>query len=338
MKAIRVVKPGELQLIEVEKPEIKNPGEVRIKVRAVGICGSDIGIWSGANSMATYPRILGHEVAGEVESVGPAVKGLKVGDKVALEPITFCGKCYACRQGRPNVCKTLEVYGVHRDGGYCEFLVADESKFHKVPDSLTFSQIVLIEPYTIAAQNVWRAGVQSGDIVLVHGAGPIGLAIASTAKRLGAVVIVSEINDHRLGIAKEFGADFTINPLKEDFAARINEATGGMGPNVIFEATGVPALLTQAVEIASEAGRIVPLAFTAEPIPVSVALINKKELAILGTRLQTYKFASVIETFEENLDHVNRLITGVYPAEQFQQAFDAVVDPESVHCKVVLTF
>jgi len=338
MRAIRAAKPHDLQWIELPKPEIEGPKDVQIRVRAAGVCGSDIGIWNGSNSLATYPRVLGHEIAGEVEAVGSEVGGLKVGDHVCLDPISYCGKCYACRQNRPNVCKDLKVYGVHRDGGYCEYLVADEARFHKVPDSLTFEQSVMIEPFTIAAQNVWRANVQAGDVVLIHGAGPIGLILTDTAKRLGATVIVSEINEHRLGVAKEFGADFTINPNKEEFLARVEEITGGMGPNVIFEATGVPALLTQAVELVSEAGRIVPLAFTATPIPVSVALINKKELAILGTRLQTNKFAPVIETFEQKLDHVNRMITGTYPAEQFQQAFEDFVDPTSTHCKVILTF
>jgi len=338
MKAIRAVKPHDLQLVEIEKPELQSPTDVRIRVCVVGICGSDIGIWRGTNSLATYPRVLGHEVAGEVEAVGSDVQGLKIGDRVVLEPIKYCGTCYACRQGRPNVCKVLEVYGVHREGGYCEYMVADQQKFHKFSDKLTFEQAVLIEPYTIAAQNVWRAGVQSGDVVLIHGAGPIGLAITGTAKRLGATVIISEINEARLHMAGEFGADFTINPAKEDLKERLNEITSGMGPNVIFEATGVPALMTLSVELASEAGRIVPLAFTAEPIPLSIALINKKELGILGTRLQTYKFANVIETFEEHLPHVNRLITGIYPAEQFQQAFDDVVAPDSKHCKVLLKF
>jgi len=232
----------------------------------------------------------------------------------------------------------MKVYGVHADGGFCEYFVADECKFHKIPDSLSFPQAVMIEPYTIAAQSTWRGNVQKDDFVLIHGAGPIGLVIADMAKSMGAVTIVSEVNEYRLGLAGDIGADYTINPVKENLKDRLNEITNDMGPNVIFEATGVPALFTEAVELVSEAGRIVPLAFISDPTPINIALVCKKEIGILGTRLQTFKFASVIEKFEQYLGCADRLITGVYPAEQFQQVFNELTDPKSTHCKVILTF
>ena len=338
MKAIRAVEPYNVQWVDMEKPALKHPRDLRIRVRAAGVCGSDIHIWHGTNINATYPRILGHEIAGEVEAVGPQVERLKVGDRVVLEPTRSCGSCYACANGRPNVCQSLEVFGVHADGGFCEYFVADEGNFHKVPDSLPFEHAALIEPCTIAAQSVWRGGVRTGDLVLIQGAGPIGLLIANAAKSLGTVVIVSEVNAHRLGIAGQFGADHLINPAEQDLKARLGEITNGMGPNVIFEATGVPALISETVEIASVAGRIVPLAFNTEPIPVNFSQIVKKELAICGTRLQTHQFAPVIERFEENLERVSRLITGVYPAEEFMRAFNDFVARDSKHCKVMLTF
>ena len=338
MKAIRAIKPHQLQLVELEKPALKHPDDVRIRVRAAGVCGSDIHIWHGTNIFATYPRTLGHEVSGEVESVGPDVTSLKAGDRVVLEPIRYCGKCYACANGRPNVCHALQVFGVHTDGGFCEYLVANERNFHKVPDGISFEQAALVEPFTIAAQNVWRAGTQKDDVVLIHGAGPIGLTITDTAKRLGTVVIVSEVNDYRLNIAREFGADHLINPARENLKDRLSEITGGMGPNVIFEATGVPALFSESIELASIAGRIVPLAFGTQPIPINISQVTKKELGIMGTRLQTYKFAPVIETFSQRLNRVDRMLTGVYPAEEFQRAFDDATDKNANHCKIVLTF
>jgi len=338
MKAIQIAEPHKLQMVDVPMPEIQHPDEVRIKIRAVGLCGSDIGIWQGKNPFATYPRVPGHEVAGEIESVGANVSNLKVGDPVVLEPFRACGTCYACKQDRPNVCGTLQVYGVHRDGGFCEYLVVPAENCHKVPRSLPFEIIPLIEPYTIAAQSVSRAQVAAGDFVLIHGAGPIGLVIADTASRLGATVIISEINAHRLNMAKDFGAAYLLNPATQSAREEVLAITDGMGPNVIFEATGVPALFTEAIDLVSVAGRVVPLAFNTEPIPVNVSLINKKEIGIMGTRLETHKFPEVIADFSGNLDRVNRLLSGVYTADEFENAFKDFVAPDSTHSKIVLTF
>lgn len=338
MKAIRALEPNNVQWVEVETPQIKTPTDVRIRVKAAGVCGSDIHIAHGTNIYATYPRILGHEIAGEVESIGSQVHELKVRDKVVLEPIRYCGKCYACTHGHPNVCQHLQVYGVHLDGGFAEYMVADQKNFHKVPDSLRFEQAAMVEPYTIGAQCTWRGGVQKDDVVLIHGAGPMGLIAADVAKSLGAQVIISEVNDYRLNAAKQFGADHLINPAKQDLKTALNEITGGMGPNVILEATGVPALLSQSIELVSPAGRVVALGFGTEPIPINFALVNKKELGIFGTRLQSYKFKPTIESFLQHLSRIDALVTGHYPASEFKQAFDDFSDKNSKTCKVVLTF
>jgi L-gulonate 5-dehydrogenase len=287
---------------------------------------------------ATYPRILGHEIAGEVESAGAGVTALKVSDKVVLEPVRYCGECYACVNGHPNVCQKLQVYGVHLDGGFAEYLVADEKNFHRVPDDMSFEHAAMVEPYTIGAQCTWRGGVKEGDAVLVHGAGPIGLIAADVSKNLGATVIVSEVNEYRLNAARQFGADHLINPARQDLKAALNDITGGMGANVILEATGVPALLSESVELASAAGRIVALGFGQEPIPINFALVNKKELGIYGTRLQSHKFKQVIDGFARYENSVKALITATYPARDFQRAFDDFSDKNSKTCKVVLTF
>ena len=338
MKAIKVSVPHDVKWVDVETPQVRSDTDVRIKVKAGGVCGSDIHVAHGTNIFATYPRIVGHEIAGEVESAGPGVAGLKIGDKVVLEPFKCCGACYACTHSRPNVCQHLQVFGVHIDGGFAEYLVADERNFHKVPDSLTFEQATLVEPYTIGTQSVWHANVQSGDMALIHGAGPIGLIIADICSSLGATVIISEINEYRLKNAKRFGAHHLINPMNQDARRVLAEITGNMGPNVIFESTGVQALISESVEIASVAGRIVPLAFNNTPVPINFAQINKKELRISGTRHQTYKFKPVIEKFCENLGRINALVTGVYPASEFMQAFDDFSDKNSNNIKVVLTF
>ena len=338
MKAIQVVKPRDVRWVDLPMPEITEANQVRVKVKAAGVCGSDIHIAHGTNVFATYPRIIGHEVSGEVESIGSAVEGLAVGDLVVLEPIAYCGECYACKNGRPNVCQNLQVYGVHRDGGFCQYIVVPASRLYKVPSAFSARQAAAIEPFTIGAQCAWRGGVKAGDTVLVTGAGPMGLIAVDTCKALGATVIVAELNDYRLEMAKAFGADFTINPSAANLRDELMNITSGEGPNVILEATGVPELISSAIELVSVAGRVVPLGFGREPVPIDFAMVTKKEVGIFGSRLQTYKFEPVIKRLANNLGRIDMLINKVYPAKDYAQAFEDFTAQDSKVCKAILEF
>lgn len=339
MKSIQITKPGVMSIVDRAIPRIASDTDVLVHVRAVGICGSDIHIYHGTNPYAVYPRVPGHEVAGEVVEVGRAVKRIKIGDKVVLEPIaSFCESCYACKKGRYNVCQNLKVSGVHVDGGFQEYIVAKERMVHKFPDYLTFEQATLIEPYTIGEQSNFRAGTAKDDIVLIHGAGPIGLIICDVAKQRGAFCIISEINGRRLEIAKEFGADCVINPSAEDLKKKIAEITDGAGPNVIFETTGAPSLLNDSVRMVSAAGTVVPLTFGSDPIPIDFKEVNKKEVNIVGTRLQSNKFPVAISYISSKKDKINKLITHIYPVDNYMEAFETFMNKESGACKVVLTF
>ena len=195
---------------------------------------------------------------------------------------------------------------------------------------MTYQQAALCEPFTIGLQANWRGDVRPGDVVLVHGGGPIGLIVANIAKSRGATVIVSEPNESRLAMAKDFGADYSINPMKEDLDAFINKLTDGEGVNVIFEAAGVPALLAHATSQLSPAGRLVAMTFGKE--------INAKELTILGTRHQYQKFPEVVKILPDHLKEVDEITTHVFKAEDFQKAFDTLADRNSGAGKVVLTF
>lgn len=338
MKAIQVVKPGDVRLVNRETPRIQKEDQVLMKVRAAGICGSDIHVLHGTNPVAVYPLVPGHEISGEVVDTGSAVSRLKSGDRVILEPITYCGSCYACKKGRQNVCESLRVNGAHVDGGFQEYLLATEKQLHKIPDSISFEQAALIEPYTIGTQANWRGGVTANDVVLVYGAGPIGLIVLDTARSIGASCIVSEVGQARRKAAQTFGADLVINPLEEDLENVVAEFTNNMGPNVIFEAAGVNALFEQAIKIASPAGTIVVMNLSVNPAAVAMAPIVKKELNIVGTRLQNNKFREVIDSFSNKLDNVNKLVTHTFDFKDFQRAFSAFEDRDSGVCKIVLTF
>lgn len=338
MKAIQVVKPGDVRLVEREIPSVHKADQVLMKVRAAGICGSDIHVAHGTNPVAIYPLVPGHEISGEVVDIGSAVSRLRKGDRVILEPITYCGECYACKKGRQNVCESLQVNGAHVDGGFQEYLLTTEKQLHKIPDGVSFIQATLVEPYTIGAQANWRGGVTEDDIVLIYGAGPIGLVVLDTARSASATCIVSEISPARRAAAKKFGADLVINPLGENLEKIVAEFTNNSGPNVIFEAAGVNSLFEQAIKIVSAAGTVVAMNLSVNPAAVAMAPIVKKEINIVGSRLQNNKFRQVIETFPDKLNKVNMLITHTFDFEDFQRAFTAFEDRNSGVCKIVLTF
>ncbi|MDD3368881.1 MAG: zinc-binding alcohol dehydrogenase family protein [Lachnospiraceae bacterium] len=339
MKAITVVEPNKVVLEEREKPKITAPDQVLVKIKAAGICGSDVHVAHGTNPYAKYPVVIGHEAAGEIEAVGEDVKDLEIGDGVVFEPITYCGKCYACRTGHHNVCKELKVLGCIVDGVFQDYFVCRRSQVYRFDkNKMSYIQAATCEPYTIGAQANWRGNVSKGDVVLVHGAGPIGLIVADVAKSRGATVIVSEPNESRLKMAKDFGADYMVNPMKEDLDQVIFEITNGEGVNVVFEAAGIPALLSHATEILSPAGRLVAMTFGKEPIPVNFKAINAKELTILGTRHQYQKFPETVENLPMRLDRVDKLITHVFTVEEYQKAFDTLADKNSGAGKVILTF
>ncbi|MFD1449757.1 MULTISPECIES: zinc-binding alcohol dehydrogenase family protein [Oceanobacillus] len=338
MKAIQVENPGELEIVEIEKPKLEGLQDVIVKVKNVGICGSDVHIYHGSNPFTVYPRIIGHEVSGIVEEVGEEVSSVRVGDLVALEPILYCGECYACRKGQPNVCKSLEVFGVHRDGGMSEWLKAEEKNWHKVSDCVSEEATSLIEPLTIGAQATYRGEVREGDTVFIIGAGPTGIACLLLAKEHGAKVIISDFNQTRLDYAASIGADVTIQPKEKDVAKEIERLTDGELANVVIDAVGLPQTFQQAVELASIAGTVVTLGFNEQPSAIPSLLLTKKELKVVGSRLQTHQFKGVIEKVEKGKLDPSQIISHRFPMEQVKDAFDLLENkPEEVR-KIVLTF
>ena len=338
MKAVYISEPGKLEVIEKEMPKIEKDSQVLVKITAAGICGSDIHIFHGTHAYATYPRIIGHEGCGVVAEVGKGVTNFKVGDEVIIEPIHGCGTCYACRNGRYNCCPDIVVAGVHADGVMEEYLVVESDKLYKYDSSLSPVEAATAEPYTIGAQANAQAGTQAGDLVLIHGAGPIGMIICDIAESLGATVIVSEVNEARLAIAKDFGAKYMINPMKEDLKEAVMKITDGKGVNVVFETSGIPALTSLSIELLSPHGRFVPLTFAPEPMPIDFRLVNKNELVIAGTRNQNSKFKEVVASLPGRKDRIDKLVTHVFPAKKAKEAFETAMDKNSGACKVVITF
>lgn len=338
MKAIVVEKPGKISVVEREIPEITEH-QVLVKVKAAGICGSDVHIFHGKNAFATYPRVVGHEFVGEVVKVGAAVTKAVVGDHVAVDPVVSCGQCYACRNDRHNVCKSLHVMGVHEDGGFREYAAVDQSQLNQLPQDLPWEVAATVEPYSIGAQVAHRGRLSGDDTVLICGAGPIGLIILQVAKMKGAKVAILDVVDSRLAKAKEMGADLTVNGKTTDIVEAMKEFTNGDGVNLIYEATGNTKILQTCIrDLPSQAGRVVVLGFTTEEFSLRQVDIMSKELEIIGTRLNNHRFPEVIGWFKEGSVQPKEIITHTFPFEKAEQAF-ALNDehPEDV-LKIVLTF
>ena len=338
MKAIKVIEPFKVEIVDVPKPVIQNDDDVIVRITSGGICGSDIGIYNGTNSLATYPRLIGHEFGGIVTEVGKAVTSVKPGDKVAVDPVRSCGHCYACRIGRHNVCSTLEVMGVHRDGGFAEYVSAPEANIHLFHKDFDESLLGLVEPFTIGVEVNRRGQITKGDKVLVMGAGPIGIAVMQVAKRNGAQVIMTDIVKERLTKAVSMGADETVLVTEDDLEKRLLDFTDGEGIPVIVDTVCTPASFEQSVQLACPAGRIVILGLKDKPANIVMADITKKELTIVGSRLNNNCFDEVIACFEDGSLHPEQLMTKAYNYKDIMEALTMIQEHPQDVLKIVLKF
>jgi L-gulonate 5-dehydrogenase len=338
MKAIKVVEPFKLEIVEIEKPQIKNSDDVLVKIKAGGICGSDLGIYKGTNSLATYPRIIGHEFAGVVEAIGEGVKEIAVGDKVAVDPVISCGECYACTHDRHNVCEKLEVMGVHRNGGFCEYIVVSYKNLYKTYKDIPFETLCLVEPFSIGAQINFRGQIGGDDTVLIMGCGPIGLTALQIAKKNGAKVIMTDLIESRLDRAKEMGADTVVNVKIEDLRIAIDKFTNKVGVNVVVDTVCIPKSFEDAIELTSVAGRIVVIGLIAQHSEIIQAAITKKELTITGSRLSNYKFKDVIQWLDAGEIKPELIRTHIYNYTEIEKAIDVAVNNPQDVCKIVIKF
>ena len=337
MLAIAVERPKSLAVVERPRPS-PAADEVLVRVRRAGICGSDVHILHGSNPFARYPRIIGHEFAGEIAALGPEVAGFAPGERVVVDPVIACGRCHACRIGRPNVCARLEVLGVHRDGGFRELVPVPAANLVKVAESLPAEVAALAEPFSIAANVLARTGCGPEDTVLVYGAGTVGLTVLQVAKLKGARVLVSDPDAARLERARAFGADLTIDPQRLPVAEAVAGELNGLGPSVVVDGAGVPALLEEACRVASPAGRIGVLGFSPAPCNVSQQEIVKKELTLVGSRLNRRLLPEVVGWLESGRLQPSAMITQTFAARDARAAFDLVERHPERTVKVQLAF
>lgn len=337
MKSVVIQQPNALVIEDRPLPE-PAAGEVRVNVKLAGICGSDSHIYRGHNPFARYPRVIGHEFFGEIDAVGEGVDPARVGERVSVDPVISCGHCYPCSVGKPNVCTSLVVLGVHRDGGFSEYAVVPAKNAWVVPDAIPDKHAVMIEPFTIAANVTLHAQPTGQDIALIYGAGPMGLVTVQALKgvyKVKQVIVVDRINE-RLAMAQRSGADWVFNNAELSLQAALEEK--GIKPTLIIDAACHPTILQEAITIASPAARIVLMGFSSDPSQIVQQGITGKELAIFSSRLNANKFPVVIDWLEKGLIDPDKLITHTFDYHHVTDAIERFEKDQRQCCKVLLTF
>jgi len=296
-------------------------GEALLRIRRVGICGTDLHIFQGhLDHRVPLGGIIGHEIFADVVGA-PAGSGFREGDRVVVEPVQFCGQCRACRMGATYLCYQLKVLGVDVTGGMQEYWAVPAARLLKLPDSVSDHDAPLIEPLAVATHDVARAEVKPGDRVVVFGGGPIGTLIALVSRHRGAEVKVVEINPHRVEMLKRFGLD-PIGP-EEDVKAAVNAWTGGTGADVAFEVSGSPDAAVLVTEVVRVWGTVSIIAIHAEPVPFQLYSLFARELKVHGSRLYTRAaWEEAIRLVASAAVNVGPLVSRVIPLEDLQRGME----------------
>lgn len=317
MKAIQLTHNQELNIIQLDAPAAPGAGEVLLRLRYVGFCGSDINTFMGRNTMALNPVIPGHEVGAVIEAVGEGVpEGLKPGMTVTCNPYTNCNKCASCRNGRVNACQHNETLGVQRNGAMREFITLPWEKV--IPAGLLSTKTcALVEPMSVGFHAVSRAQVTDIDVVLVIGCGMVGMGAVVRSASRGATVIAADIDDEKLALAKQMGATYVINTKIEDVHSRLMEMTSGFGPDVVIEAVGSPMTYQMAVDEVAFTGRVICIGYAKSEVSFQTKYFVQKELDIRGSRnAMPSDFRAVIHYLEKGTCPTEELITKVICPEE----------------------
>lgn len=316
MKAIQITEPGNVKIIEKNIPS-PEAGEILLKIKYVGFCGSDLSTYMGRNPMVQYPRIPGHEISAKIYELGSRVPdNFKKGQKVTVIPYTHCGKCASCKKGRYNACQFNQTMGVQRDGAMCEYISVPWQKV-LIADHLNEKQLALVEPLTVGFHATVRANVTDADTVMVLGCGMIGSGAVIRSKLMGAKVVAVDIDNQKLIKAGKLGADFLINSAKENLSTKLSEITNHEGPGIIIEAAGNPVTYRTAVEEVAYCGCVVCIGYAKEEVSFATKLFVQKEINIMGSRNATmFDFDAVIRFLEGNILPLDDIVTTIIKPEE----------------------
>ncbi|WP_281891109.1 zinc-binding alcohol dehydrogenase family protein [Paenibacillus sp. YYML68] len=334
MKTIICEQVERFVMTEQEEPELTE-GCAVVQIRRIGICGTDLHAYKGNQPFFTYPKVLGHELSGTIVRVAGESEW-KAGDLVSIIPYMHCGKCLACREGKTNCCTSMQVLGVHMDGGMRERIAVPLSHLVRA-DGLTLDEAALLEPLSIGAHAVRRAQVKEGQRALVIGAGPIGLGVMAFARLAGAEVIAMDVNEERLDFCRRWaGVKQTVHALQEPLAA-LRELTEGELPQVVFDATGNGRSMTAAFDYAAHGGTLVYVGLVKGDITFHDPEFHKRELTLMGSRNATADdFGHVLEAVRSGAVQVGPLITHRAAFTQMIDEFEQWLLPEQRVIKAIV--
>lgn len=338
MKAVYMEKPWNIEISDVQMPKPKED-EALLRVKSAGICGSDIGAFRGTNGLVSYPRIIGHEIAGEVISIPENNKnGIKPGDRVIVDPYLYCGHCYPCSIGRTNCCVDLKVLGVHVDGGMAEYFCHPADMLLKVPDDMPWDIIPLAEPLTIALHGIHRLNLKAGEHIAINGAGPIGLLAAMVALHYGAEPIMIDLVKERLDFAKSLGVRYTINLREEDLVKKVCEYTNGRMAECVMEASGANSAIRATLDIVSHAGRIALTGWPKQETPIPTDMITRKEVDVRGARTSAGEFPEAIDLIYHQKVDARRILTKVISIDEAPETIRDIEKNPGNYMKVNILF
>lgn len=318
MKAFFLTEPGQTVIRDTTVPTPRT-GEALLRVRRVGLCGTDLNSFRGNNPLVTYPRIPGHEIAATIVDVsGDVPDHLRPGMNVAVSPYTSCGVCSACRNSRPNACRSNQTLGVQRDGALTEFITAPWQRLY-TSESLSLQDLALVEPLAVGFHAAKRGRVEADDTVVVLGCGTVGLGSITAAAGRGATVVAVDLDEKKLTVAEKAGAAHQVNPSFDGWQEQVQVLTQG-GPDVVIEAVGTSSTFRAAIEMVAFCGRVVYVGYVKEPVPYETKLFVQKELDILGSRNSLDEFAEVIRLLEAKGFPTEETVTELVPLERAGEA------------------
>lgn len=337
MRIQKMLAPREIEFEEVAVPALK-AGQVLVKIKRIGVCGSDIHVYHGLHPYVTYPLTQGHEVSGEVVACSEGVSEVHVGQKVTIEPQVYCNTCYPCTHGKYNLCENLKVMGFQTIGTASDYFAVDVAKVTPLPDSMTYDEGAMIEPLAVTVHACKRVKEVKGKKVVILGAGPIGILLCQSLKAFGAAeVMMTDVSDYRLELAKSCGADYVFNTKVVDFAQVLVASFGEDKADLIYDCAGNDITMGQAIQNARKGSEIVLVAVYAGMATVDLAKLNDSELSLLTSMMYTHEdYLDAIDFVSRGLIKLKPLMSRHFSFEEYPAAYDYIDNNHETTMKVLI--
>lgn len=329
--------PGVIEFRETPRP-IAAEGQVLVRIMRIGICGSDIHVYHGKHPFTRYPVTQGHEVSGRIEAVGSGVEGLSVGQKVTIEPQVCCGHCYPCTHGKYNLCEELKVMGFQTTGTASEYFTVDATKVTPLPETMSYDEGAMIEPLAVTVHAAKRFPELKGARVAILGCGPIGILLMQSCKALGAAsVLVTDVSDYRLSVARSVGADYAVNTRETDMEQALRDAFGSDKADVIYDCAGSDITMGQAIRCARKGSTIVLVAVFSKLASVDLAVLNDHELELNTSMMYRHEdYVDAIRLVSEGKVQLRPLMSRHFAFRDYLKAYQYIDENREMIMKVII--